>query len=219
VVAVVAFAAARGVELPQAAATNMSARAIAPDDAVLAFGRCMRSAYDASTPVGRSHFSGLLRQRDGAPASDSEGHFSMLGRNSYTKEELDHARKGVDQQLAAYKKLVKAIDNATSDPKVTSAREAFEPLFFNNMTVVLDRYFVHRVRNVTGKDGNPLNEVELMADSIMNNDSVLSASKVIKLVPDESVVKVKIGDRIKLTGAQFERLAKAFFAEIEARFR
>ena len=143
----------------------------------------------------------------------------MLGRKDYTKEELDHARTAIDQQLAAYKKLVKAVDNATSDPKVAAAREAFEPLFFNNMTIVLDRYFVHRVRMVTGKDGNPLNEVELMADSVMNNDSVLKGNNVIKLVPDESVVKLKIGDRIKLTQAQFERLAKAFLAEIEAKFR
>jgi hypothetical protein len=27
------------------------------------------------------------------------------------------------------------------------------------MTLVLDRYFVHRLRVVTGKDGDPLNEV------------------------------------------------------------
>ena len=30
---------------------------------------------------------------------------------------------------------------------------------FNNMTLVLDRYFVHRLRTVTGKDGNPLNQL------------------------------------------------------------
>jgi hypothetical protein len=37
-------------------------------------------------------------------------------------------------------------------------------------------------------------------------------------VPDKSVVKLNIGDRIKLTSAQFERLAKAFFAEMESKF-
>jgi len=142
----------------------------------------------------------------------------MLGRKNYTPAELDHARQAVDRQLAAYKKLVKAIDAATSDPKVAAAREAFEPLFFNNMTLVLDRYFVHRIRPVSGKDGNPLNEVELMAESLMNHDSVLTGNKVIKLVPEESVVKLNLGEKIKLTGAQFECLAKAFFAEIEARF-
>jgi hypothetical protein len=142
----------------------------------------------------------------------------MLGRKSYTQEELDHAKAAIDEQLAAYQKLVKAIDGTTADPKVTSALKAFEPLFFNNLTLVLDRYFVHRVRMVTGKDGNPLNEVELMSHSLMNNDGVLQGNNVIKLVPDQSVVKLEIGDRIRLTAAQFDRLAKAFFSEIEARF-
>ena len=141
----------------------------------------------------------------------------MLGRKDYTKEELANAKTAVDQQVAAYKKLAKAVD-ATSDSKAGSALEAFEPLFFNNMTLALDRPFVHRVRNVTGKDGNPLNEVELLTESLMDNGGVLRGNNVIKLVPHESVLKLDIGDRIELTAAQFDRLAKAFFAEIEAKF-
>jgi hypothetical protein len=160
--------------------------------------------------LGQSIANDVDRQPKGTPA--------MLGRKNYTQEELDHAKAAIDQQLAAYKKLVKAIDGATSDPKVAAALEAFEPLFFNNMTIVLDRYFVHRIRVVTGKDGNPLNEVELMSDSLMNNDGVLRANNVIKLIPDESVVKLEIGDPIRLTAAQFARLSKAFFAEIESKF-
>jgi hypothetical protein len=101
---------------------------------------------------------------------------------------------------------------------VTSALEAFEPLFFNNMTLVLDRYFVHRLRVVTGKDGNPLNEVELMSGSLMNNDGVLRGNNVIKLIPDQSVLKLNIGDQIRLSAAQFERLSKAFLIEIRSRF-
>jgi hypothetical protein len=139
----------------------------------------------------------------------------MLGRKTYTQEELDHARAAVDQQLAAYRQLAKA---ASSDPKGRSALEAFEPGFFNNMVLALDRPFVHRIRVVTGKDGNPLNEVELIADSLINNDGVLRGNNVIKLKPDESVLKLDIGDPIRLSAEQFERLSKAFFAEIEAKF-
>jgi hypothetical protein len=86
------------------------------------------------------------------------------------------------------------------------------------MTMVLDRYFVHRVRLVTGKDGNPLNEVELLTESLMNNGGVLQGSNVIKYVPHESVVQLDVGDRINLDAAEFERLAEAFLAELEARF-
>jgi hypothetical protein len=142
----------------------------------------------------------------------------MLGRKSYTREELDHAKAAVDRQLAAYEELVKAVDGATSDPKVESALKAFEPLFFNNMTLVLDRYFVHRVRAVTGKDANPVNEVELMSDSLMNNDGVLRANNVIKLRADQTVLKLDVGDPISLSAAQFQRLSSAFFTEIEAKF-
>ena len=142
----------------------------------------------------------------------------MLGRKDYTQEEFDLAKKAIDQQIAAYKKLVKAIDGATSDQKVTAAREAFEPLYFNNLTLALDRYFVHRVRAVAGTDANALNEVELICDSLMNNGGIMRGNKVLKYVPGESAAKLEIGDRIRLTGAQFERLAKAFFAEIKSKF-
>jgi hypothetical protein len=142
----------------------------------------------------------------------------MLGRKTYTQEEFDHAKAAIDQQLAAYRKLVKAVGSATKDKKVDSALEAFEARFFNNMTIVLDRYFVHRVRLVTGTDGNPLNEVELLADSLMNNDGILRGNNVIKLNPDESVLKLQIGDPIRLTADDFDRLAAAFLAEIERKF-
>jgi hypothetical protein len=143
----------------------------------------------------------------------------MLGRKDYTQEEFDHAKAAIAAQLAAYKKLVTSIDaTASSDPALKSALDDFEPLFFNNMTLALDRYFVHRVRPVTGKDGNPLNEVELLTDSLMNNDGVLRTGNVIKLIPEESVLKLKAGDRIRLGAAQFERLSKAFFAELKSKF-
>jgi hypothetical protein len=69
----------------------------------------------------------------------------MLGRKDYTQEELENAATAINKQFAAYWKLAKAVD-ATSDSKARFALEAFEPLFFNNMTLVFDRYFVHLVR-------------------------------------------------------------------------
>lgn len=50
----------------------------------------------------------------------------MLGRENYNQAELDHARAAIDQQLAAYKALVKAVAGATMDMNVNSALEAFE---------------------------------------------------------------------------------------------
>jgi hypothetical protein len=141
----------------------------------------------------------------------------MLGRNSYTQQELDHGRSAIDQQLAAHRKLVKAIASET-DPTLQSALEDFDGQFFNNLTLALDRYFVHRIRAVAGKDGNPLNEVELLVESLMSNDGIFEGNKVIKYVPEQAVLKLNVGDRIRLSADDFERLAAAFFAELESRF-
>ena len=112
----------------------------------------------------------------------------MLGRKDYTQEEFAVAKSAIDdRQLAAYRKLVKSVE-ATSDPKAITALEAFEPLFFNNLLLTLDRFFVHRLRMVAGKDGNPLNELELLTESLLR-DGVFRANNVIKLPPQESCVR------------------------------
>jgi len=58
----------------------------------------------------------------------------------------------------------------------------------------------------------------MIADSLMNNNGVLQGNNVIKYIPDQSVVKLKIGDRIRLTAEQFERLSAAFFQELARKF-
>ncbi|MEA2371524.1 MAG: hypothetical protein QOH12_1918 [Solirubrobacteraceae bacterium] len=141
----------------------------------------------------------------------------MLGRKTYTQEELDHATAAVDLQLAAHRRLTGAVADAKGRD-ADSALEDFDSLFFNNMTLVLDRHFVHRLRAVTGKDGNPLNEVELICESLLNHDGIFRGNKVIKYVPEESVVGLRPGDPIRLTADEFDRLSAAFFADLERKF-
>jgi hypothetical protein len=141
----------------------------------------------------------------------------MLGRKDYTRDELDRAKAAIDRQLVAYRELADAVSNV-SDPGVTLALEALESVLFDNMVLVLDRYFVHRVRMVTGKDSNPLNEVELLTESLMNNDGVFSVGNVLKYTPADSVLKLDVDDRIRLSADQFEHLAAAFFADLERKF-
>lgn len=138
----------------------------------------------------------------------------MLGRTTYTLEEINSARFAVAAQLTAYATLA----NETSGDTALAALDDFEPLFFNNLVLALDRCFVHRVRAVSGRNGNPLNEVELLADSLMNNNAVLRGNAVVAYTPATSIVKLELGDDIRLTAAEFADLADAFFAELEARF-
>jgi hypothetical protein len=71
---------------------------------------------------------------------------------------------------------------------------------------------------IKGKDGNPLNEVRMLSNSILLNGGVLAAKKTIKYKPQTSVLKLKIGEKIALTQTEFAPLADAFFSEIEANF-
>jgi hypothetical protein len=88
--------------------------------------------------------------------------------------------------------------------------------------------FVHRLTGIEGKDGNPLNEVRVLCNSILLYRGKLqvdklpgwpnSASVSIKLAPEKSVLRLKGGDDIKLSEADFVRLSKAFFVEIERKY-
>jgi hypothetical protein len=136
----------------------------------------------------------------------------MLGRKDYTQQEFDHAKTAVADQISSFDKV------ATLVGKTSPTLDEFESLYFNNMVLVLDRYFVHRIRPVAGKDNNALNEVELIAESLMNNGGVFQGNKVIKYLPESSVLKLRAGDAIKLKAADFEMLAAAFFDELKSKF-
>jgi hypothetical protein len=128
----------------------------------------------------------------------------MLGRNTYETEELENARSAVKKQLA--------------DWRAAGAGGDLETTYFNSLVLVLDRYFVHRVRNVSGKDANPLNEVEMLTESLMNHGGVLQASTVLKYQPEGAVLGLEIGDEIRLSADDYERLSAAFLDELEKRF-
>ena len=108
----------------------------------------------------------------------------MLGRNSYEPEELETARSTVKKQLA--------------DWRASGAGGDLEATYFNSAVLALDRVFVHRVRTFTGKDTNPLNEVELLAESLMSNGGRLDAGTVVKYRPEASVLGLAPGDEIRL---------------------
>jgi len=99
------------------------------------------------------------RHRANLPQHSVQRVWKMLGRKNYTQEEFDHGKATIKKQLAAYKKLAGAIAGGTTDKKLRSELKDFEGFFFNNLTLVLDRYYVHRLRTLTSKNRTPLNEV------------------------------------------------------------
>src|SRR5713226_2538765 len=128
----------------------------------------------------------------------------MLGMRNYTKEYIDACRSRVDSDLSAYRSLVAA----------AKPNGPFEAAFFNNMLLILDYLFVHRLPSTDGRDGNPLNEVRVICDSMLNNNNLMTSgtvskasqmrfNKAIKLSPEKSVLKYQVGDEIKLNEVGF----------------
>jgi hypothetical protein len=141
----------------------------------------------------------------------------VQGRTSYTREEVDNAKALIDRQVNSYKALSRFVAGDT-DVRAKQTVGKFEPHFTNLLIMELDRIFVLRLPSVAGRDGNALSEVELLSDSIAMFDGVLTEDPDIPFSPADSVTKVNYGDHIRLILNDFERLQRAFFAELEKRF-
>lgn len=141
----------------------------------------------------------------------------MLCMNNYEPAYINECRTRVQAQLTAYQTLMAAASKHDDQP-LNTAFTAFEPVFFNNMVLLLDQLFVHRSRALELKDGNPLNEVRVLCNSLLTNNVKLVADKQIKLNSAKSVLGYKVGDEINLSEEDFIRLSGAFFGEIEKKF-
>jgi hypothetical protein len=116
----------------------------------------------------------------------------------------------VNTLLSAYR------DVQSSRPP--AAVKALEPHLFNHMVLALNDYFCHRARGMEGKDGNPLNEVRMLANSIASADGTLQSDKTIRYDPANAVLNYAVGDAIRLSADDFTRLCAAFFDEIERKY-
>ena len=135
----------------------------------------------------------------------------------YPKDYLAACRARVDADLRAYREGVGKV-----------ATKEFEARFFNDKVLLLDYMFVHRLTGIEGKDGNPLNEVRVLCNSMLLNRGKMQIDKLpgwpnsagsgMSLPPEKSVLKLKVGDEVRVSEADFVRLSKAFFVELEKRF-
>ena len=157
--------------------------------------RCPRDLSISSLPVRLSYDNRFNQRKD-----------AMLSISTYPKEQIDRTRVRIEAQVSTYTKLA---------PK---GEEALEAAFFNNMVLALDHHFLHRARATEGKDGNPLNEVRVLCDSLTDNDGTMAPNKTIKVKGAESVLGYEEGEEIKLDAAGFCRLADGFFGELESRY-
>jgi hypothetical protein len=120
----------------------------------------------------------------------------MLGMTNYSKDYIDQCRARVDADLKAY---------ATQAGKNSS--KEFENRFFNNQVLLLDHMFVHRLMAIEGKDGNPLNEVRVLCNSLLFNRGKLQVDK----LPDWPNSAGSLRRYLGMTHPCFARMTRAVF--------
>lgn len=129
----------------------------------------------------------------------------MLSVKKYSKEHVSLCKKKINSDIKIFaNQKIEDID--------------FEHAYFNNIIVVLESMFMHRMRGQEGKDGNPLNEVRMLSSSLLLAQGKLKEDATIKYAPEKSVTKIKIGSAIEVNGRVFKELADKFFKEIESKY-
>ncbi len=129
----------------------------------------------------------------------------MPDRLTYTSDDVEDCRAHADSLLAAW---------GANDVEDTT----LESLVFSQAVVVLDAWFIHRSRDLEGADGNPMNEVRVVADSVVSNESIVRVEGPISWDPRRTVLGLAVGDEVEVTADGYERLAAAYLAAIEATY-
>ena len=143
----------------------------------------------------------------------------MLCVNNHPEEYVDQCRSRVAEQVSAYQAMVAAArKEAAHTARLDSAIAAFEPHSITTLGLALDGYFVPRVRGKELNDGNALNELKMLCNSMLNSNHILAADETNTCDPARSVLKYRVGDEIKLSEAGFLLLSTAFNAEIEMKY-
>ena len=135
----------------------------------------------------------------------------MLSIARYDRTYVDVCRGKIAASVEAFEVL-------RAEAAGAKALAEFEIEFFNGLVMVLDHYFDHRARAQEGKDGTALNEVRMLCNSFMQGNGKLLGDKGIKYDPKRAQLGIAVGDKIAIDQVGFERLAEAFFAEIEKKY-
>jgi hypothetical protein len=111
----------------------------------------------------------------------------MLARSSYDQAYLDGVRMRIRAQIATYEALAGAAGGEEAKPVAD-----FAPLFFGNLTLALEGYFVHRTRGKEAKNG-ALKDLRARAEAVADEGAEVNRE-------------------------EFSALARTAFAELEERF-
>lgn len=141
----------------------------------------------------------------------------MQTRKHYTTAEIHEGRETLERALLSFRKMARSL-SGPKDVTLSRALAEVEREFCAALVVMMDRQFIERARMIAGRDTNPLSEVEMITDALVQHQGVLRASTSIKYEPAHSILQMKVGDRVRLDTEDVRRLANAFFHDLEAKF-
>ncbi|GAB2769038.1 hypothetical protein ACXR8F_13730 [Terrabacter sp. AAH1] len=143
----------------------------------------------------------------------------MLGTKEYEPDYVDACRSRVESQVAMFREVAQAArDHGDADVSaLEGALESLEYEYFNNMLIVLEGCFIHRLSAAEGQTGKALHEVRVLARSLVENGGTVLADPELALDPEHTVLGLSAGDPITLTLHQFRRISDAFFREIQSK--
>jgi hypothetical protein len=142
----------------------------------------------------------------------------MLSVSAYPQQYIDDTRARIAEQVSVFSELARVVRGAGGDEAAAAALDTLEPEYFANLVIALDSHFVHRSRGQERKDGNAMNEVRLLVNSLMRHDGIMTPEKGIRLDPARSVLGIEYGERIRVGADGFERLAAAFLDALQATY-
>lgn len=128
---------------------------------------------------------------------------------SYTPAYISDARAKIDLQLSTYHDFRIAAEMGEDKAALGAAIDAFEPPFFRNLILAMDRYFADRDPAL---EGDALKEVRMLISSILHSHHKVSDDA------STSILGFKAGDDIRLNAQQFAKLSEAFFSEVALKY-
>lgn len=121
----------------------------------------------------------------------------MPGRQNYPQEYVDYCQQQIESQISEMRDM----------PPVPTP---FAQRLAAHLVIVMDACFAQRVR---GADGSAMDEVRVLAHSLMQGSTVMEDSTV-AWKPDALVLGLEIDDDIALSVKDVDLLQQAFFAEM-----
>lgn len=128
----------------------------------------------------------------------------------YSADDVAEVQQRIAEDLAAWRVLRRETD--------APALMDVESAYCRGLALHLELAFVGRARSQEGADGNALNELRMIARSLLEGDGLLLDDATVAYSSERAVLGIAVGDPIVLDPDGIERLTGAVLNEIRARF-